>query len=184
MIILASSSPRRKMLLSKIIPNFIIETSDIDEEETFLSSESLSYDLSKLKAYEVFHKHPHDVVIACDTVVIFNGIIFGKPKDEEDAFRMLKILSSNKHVVLSSYTIISKNFEVSKTIKSFVYFNKLDDDKIRRYIASGSPMDKAGSYGCQDKEFDLIKKIDGSVDNVMGFPTEAIKKTLKDFKVI
>lgn len=184
MIILASSSPRRKQLLSKIISDFVVQTSDIDEEEQFLSSESLSYDLSKQKAYEVFRKNLNDIVIACDTVVVLNDVVYGKPKDEQDAYRMLKILSNRRHIVLSSYTIISKDFEFSRTIKSSVYFNELDDEKIRSYIASGSPMDKAGAYGCQDEEFNLIKKIDGSVDNVMGFPTESIRKTLKKLKVL
>jgi septum formation protein len=184
MVILASSSPRRKELLKKLIPDFEVIPADIDENESFVSPYNLPYDLSKRKAYEVFKSHPDDVVIACDTIVIFNDEIFGKPLNEADAKRMLKSLSNNSHVVLSGYTIISKNFEVSKTIKTTVLFNKLDEELIDSYIASGSPMDKAGAYGCQDKDYPLVSSIVGSFDNVMGFPSESIKRDLKRLRVI
>lgn len=94
---------------------------------------------------------------------------------------MLKNLSNNHHVVLTSYTIISKDYETNKTVKSVVYLNDLSEETIEKYIASGSPMDKAGAYGCQDEEFNLIKKIVGSFDNVMGLPTESITRDLKKF---
>lgn len=184
MIILASTSPRRKQLLKKIVDDFKIESADIDENEEFLTPDFLSYDLARLKAYEVYRKFPDDIVIACDTIVIFNGEIYGKPKDKIDAYRMLKNLSNNHHVVLTSYTIISRNFEINRTVKSTVYLNDLKEETIKNYIASGSPMDKAGAYGCQDEEFNLIRKIVGSFDNVMGFPTESISRELKKFNLI
>ena len=88
---------------------------------------------------------------------------------------MLSKLSGEKHVVISGYTIISKEKEVTRTVRTYVYFNKLSDELIDRYIASGSPMDKAGAYGIQDEEFHLVDHIEGSMDNVVGLPTEDIK---------
>ena len=184
MIILASSSPRRQQLLKKITSDFKICVSNIDENEPFLSSSTLSYDLPKLKAYEIYKNNPDDVVIACDTIVVFNNKVFGKPRDEKEAKEMLTSLSNNTHIVLTSYTIISKYFEISRTIKSRVTFNSLSEKTIDEYIKTGSPMDKAGAYGCQDERFNLIKNINGSFDNVMGFPTESIKKELKRLRVL
>jgi septum formation protein len=96
---------------------------------------------------------------------------------------MLKRLSGNKHLVLSSYIIISKEIEITKTVKSVVYFNELDDELIKRYIATNSPMDKAGAYGIQDNNFNLVKKINGSFNNVKGLPIEQILKDIKKYKI-
>ena len=88
---------------------------------------------------------------------------------------MLKKLSGNKHVVISGYTFINKDKEITRTVRTYVYFNKLSDETIDAYIKSGSPMDKAGAYGIQDSEFNLVNHIEGSLDNVIGFPVEDIK---------
>lgn len=179
MLILASASPRRKEILSEHFPRFKVLVSNIDERSLDLPPHEMSLDLAKQKAYSVFSENKDDLIIACDTIVVFNGQIFNKPVDKKDAKRMLKTLSGNKHFVLSSYVIISKDIEISKTVKSIVYFNDLEDELIDRYIATGSPMDKAGAYGMQDKEFNLVKKIIGSHANVKGLPIESI---LEDFK--
>lgn len=184
MIILASQSPRRKEILSKYIKDFKIVVADIDERSVALPPHQLSQDLSKRKAYAVFNTHKNDVIIACDTIVVFKGEIFNKPVDKQDAKRMLKALSNNHHVVLSSYTILSKNIEISKTVRSDVYFNNLEDSLIDEYIKTGSPMDKAGAYGIQDDKFKLVKCIKGSFENVKGFPIQNILKDLKRYNLI
>ena len=185
MLILASASPRRKEILSEHFTSFKVVVSDVDEREMKnLSPSNMSLDLAKQKGYAVFNKNSDDIVLACDTIVVFNNEIFNKPKDKEDARRMLKLLSNNKHQVLSSYIIISKNIEISKTVKSTVYFNDLSDELIEQYIATGSPFDKAGAYGIQDKGFDLVKKINGSFNNVKGLPIEEILKDIKRYKLI
>lgn len=176
MIILASESPRRRELIKKITSDFTIIPANIDESILHVPAEDLPGELSKMKAYDVFQKYPNDKVIACDTVVILNGEVMGKPHTKEKAFEMLKKLSGNKHVVISGYTIISKEKEITRTVRTYVYFNKLSDELINKYIETGSPMDKAGAYGIQDKEFDLVNHIEGSFDNVIGLPTEDIKK--------
>ena len=175
MIILASESPRRRELIKKITKEFTVIPANIDESVLHIPACDLPGELSKLKAYDVFVKYPNDKVLACDTVVIIDGQILGKPHSKEQAKEMLQRLSGRKHVVISGYTIISKEKEVTRTVRTYVYFNKLSDELIDAYIATGSPMDKAGAYGIQDREFDLVNHIEGSFDNVIGLPTEDIK---------
>ena len=175
MIILASESPRRRELIKKITKEFTVIPANIDESVLHIPACDLPGELSKLKAYDVFAKYPNDKVLACDTVVIIDGQILGKPHSKEEASKMLHQLSGRKHVVISGYTIISKEKEVTRTVRTYVYFNKLSDELIDAYIATGSPMDKAGAYGIQDREFDLVNHIEGSFDNVIGLPTEDIK---------
>ena len=174
MIILASESPRRRELIKKITKEFTVIPANIDESVLHIAPHDLPGELSKLKAYDVFAKYPNDKVLACDTVVILDGELMGKPHTKEKASEMLHKLSGKKHVVISGYTLISKDKEITRTVRTYVYFNKLSDELIDRYIASGSPMDKAGAYGIQDKEFDLVNHIEGSFDNVIGLPTEDI----------
>lgn len=176
MIILASQSPRRKELLKKITKEFTVIPSNFDESTVHVPACDLPGELSKMKAYDVFQKYPNDTVLACDTIVILNDGIMGKPHTKEKASEMLHKLSGKKHVVISGYTLINKDKEITRTVRTYVYFNNLSDELIEKYIESGSPMDKAGAYGIQDKEFDLVNHIEGSFDNVMGLPTEDLKK--------
>ena len=176
MIILASQSPRRKELIRKLVDDFVVIPADIDENVKNVAPSDLPALLSKLKAYSIFATHPNDTVLACDTVVIHKGELMGKPKTKEEAISMLKKLSGDKHVVLSGYTFINKNKEITRSVKTVVHFNKLSDETILKYVESGSPMDKAGGYGIQDKEYNLVDYIEGSLDNVIGLPVEDIKK--------
>ena len=175
MIILASKSPRRRELIKKLTNEFTVIPSDVDESLLVTTPHDLPGELSKLKAYSIFSKYPNDTVLSCDTVVILNNELMGKPHSEKEAKEMLKKLSGKKHVVISGYTFINKNVEITRSVKTYVYFNELSDELIDAYIKSGSPMDKAGAYGIQDREFNLVNHIEGSFDNVMGLPTEDIK---------
>lgn len=175
MIILASGSPRRRELIKKLTKDFTVIPSDVDESILHIAPHDLPGELSKLKAYSVFAKYPNDTILSCDTVVILDNELMGKPRNEKEAREMLHKLSGKKHVVLSGYTFINKDIEITRSVKTHVYFNKLSDELINAYIKSGSPMDKAGAYGIQDKEFNLVNHIEGSFDNVMGLPTEDIK---------
>lgn len=175
MIILASESPRRKELIKKITTDFTVIPAHIDESILHIPAADLPGELSKLKAYNVFQKYPNDKVLACDTIVIIDGEVLGKPHTKENAYKMLKKLSGRKHVVISGYTLISKEKEITRTVRTYVYFNELSDELINRYIETGSPMDKAGAYGIQDTEFNLVNHIEGSFDNVIGLPVEDLK---------
>ena len=185
MIILASASPRRKRLMQEEISScFNIVIPEIDESLSFKKYKDVKAivkDIAKRKCLKIAKDHPNDLVIAADTVVVINKMIIGKPKDKEDAYRILKTLSNNKHHVYTSFAIHQHDKLINKVTKSTVYFNDLSDELINSYIASGSPMDKAGAYGYQDnQDFALVKKINGSITNVIGFPVEDIKRVLKE----
>ena len=180
MIILASQSPRRKELLSKIITEFQIIPSHIDEDKYPIDQ------LSLVKAKDIAKDYPSSIVIGADTLVFLKDDILGKPKDAEDAKRMLMKLSNNVHEVKTIYSIVclEKNIEITRVVKSKVYFNNLSSSLIDEYVKSGSPLDKAGAYGIQDNEkFNLIKKIEGSYYNIVGLPIDELKLDLEKLNI-
>ncbi|MBQ4255831.1 MAG: septum formation protein Maf [Bacilli bacterium] len=174
MFILASGSPRRKELLHKIVDDFEVVVPDIDESHHPLDPKDLPKELSKEKAYAIYRRFPNDEILACDTIVILDHEVLGKPKSPQNAIEMLEKESGRRQIVLSGYTYIGKGKEISRTVATEVYFNKLSLEQIKDYVTRFAPFDKAGSYGIQD-DFPLIEKIVGSYDNVMGLPTEDIK---------
>jgi septum formation protein len=185
--ILASASPRRRELLAELIDTFEIIPSLADENvEGDFTPEALVKVLAELKAKEVALRPENagKIVIGSDTVVAFDGEVLGKPKDEADAFRMLKMLSGKKHAVYTGVCFARKQgedfYKETRAEKTDVYFVELSDDWIRGYIAGGSPMDKAGAYGIQDGG--LVEKIEGSYTNVVGFPLELVQEMLEKVK--
>ncbi|MBQ6845416.1 MAG: septum formation inhibitor Maf [Agathobacter sp.] len=196
-IILASQSPRRKELLEQIGLEFEICPAKGEEMITKTVPEEVVMELSKQKAEEVAamvssynetHKDittPSDIlVIGADTVVAFNGKILGKPKDEADAKEMLMMLSGNTHSVFTGVTLvlIDKSGRVGELVfyeKTNVKMHEMSEAEIDRYIATGEPMDKAGSYGIQGKCAIYIEKIDGDYNNVVGLPITRIYQELK-----
>ena len=182
--ILASASPRRKQLLAELVKDFEIIPSQADETvEGTPAPKALVTQLAAMKAEEVTKRPENEgkVVIGSDTVVAFGKTVLGKPKDEEDAFRMLKMLSGKKHAVYTGVSFqLAKNgkyLRYTKVDKTLVYFNDLSDEWIWGYIKGGSPMDKAGAYGIQDGG--LVKGIKGSYTNVVGFPLELVEKMIR-----
>ena len=183
MIVLASASPRRKELMEKeISSSFSIIVSDIDESlsfKTYSDVRDIVKDIALRKCLAVSTDHPHDLVIAADTVVVLGNEIIGKPKDKDDAYRILKELSGKEHYVYTGYALKENDKLIQGIVKSTVYFSELSDELINAYIASGSPLDKAGAYGVQDNDrFPIVKKISGSMNNIIGFPTDEIKQDL------
>lgn len=178
MIILASASPRRREKMKEIFDDYEIIVSDIDESTSYnLPPLQAVLDIAQRKGEKIHEEHPHDFVLSADTIVVLDGEIIHKPVDEEDAKRILRKLSNQKHQVITAYCWFYKNKLLESYVMSDVYFNKLSDDLINRYVATGSPMDKAGAYGVQDsKDFHIIKEVVGSIDNVIGFPTKEIKE--------
>lgn len=182
MYILASQSPRRKQLFKEdISSDFLVEVADIDEHvEGDISPLDYVNKMAYRKGEVIFNNHPNDVVISADTIVVFNNKILGKPVDKIDAYNILKMLSGRKHEVITAYCIFSKDKIIKNHVVSDVYFFELNDDLINEYIASGSPLDKAGAYGIQDGErFPIVKEYKGSYKNIVGFPTDEIIKDLK-----
>ena len=186
MIVLASKSPRRQQLMHRICDAFIIDISNIDES-TSLNMDPIEavQDIAKRKGLDIVKKHPGDIVISADTIVLIDGIVLGKPKDKEDASRMLNMLSNRTHKVITAFCLLKDDKFYEEYVISEVTFNKLSQDLIDAYIESGSPMDKAGAYGAQDNaDFLIVKNISGSRDNVIGFPVDEIKVALEKFEKI
>ena len=184
--ILASGSPRRKELLELIGLEFKVIVSQADEDSVSkdLKPELYVQELALLKASatakEVL-RNKNAVIISADTIVTLDGQILGKPKDEDDAFNMLSKLSGREHEVYTGYCVmrISNGKAVCGKVRTKVKFKDLSDDKIRGYINSGEPMDKAGAYGIQGKGSLLVKKIDGDYFNVVGLPVSELNRILK-----
>lgn len=181
MFILASASPRRSNLLTQIISDFKIIPSSIDEEK-FLNEE-----IAYQKGISIANKYPEDVIISADTQVVYNNKVYGKPVDEKDAFNTLKTLLGKSHQVITYYSIICINKKIYFSDKeiSTVTFKEMDDNFINEYIASKSPLDKAGSYGIQDDEkYHFIDTLIGDKANVIGLPVKALKKALESLNLL
>lgn len=183
MIILASGSPRRKELLKLLFDEFTVEPADIDETVT-KDIELVQYPeyLALKKSRHIFeHGHMNDTVIGCDTGVFIDGIMLGKPEDEEQAKKMLKLLSGRTHKVITGCSIFHKGTNISFSETTLVEFYPLTDKEIDDYVATGEPMDKAGAYGIQGKGAALVKGINGDYYNVVGLPVGTLNQRLKKF---
>ena len=198
--ILASGSPRRKELLEQIGMEFIVITSEADEHTDITDPEQYVIYLSGIKAEAVHNKIQESniydivsdeewqqdikegdyVIIGADTIVSHKGHILTKPKDEQDAYNMLKELSGDCHQVYTGVTLMygdgRKKIFAGRTD---VYCYELTDKEIWDYISTGEPMDKAGAYGIQGRFAAFIKKIDGDYNNVVGLPVAGVYQEMK-----
>ncbi len=183
-IILASQSPRRQKLLKEIIINFSIKTKQIDEVyPPNLIKEEIPIHLAKLKA-SVFNSEITDkqLIITADTIVWVNNSILGKPANYNQACKMLKTLSNNKHTVYTAVCLKTKSKTKTFWASTHVFFKKLTHKEISFYIENYKPYDKAGSYGIQEWiGYIGIEKIDGSYFNVMGLPVQKLYDELSNF---
>ena len=183
--ILASASDRRKELLSRIISDFEVKISDFDEGTVEISKNIEKYvkTLAEGKAKSVALNCTNDsIIIGADTVVVIGDNILGKPRDKDDAFRMLKLLSNNVHKVYSGVAVINKKKQVmqSKSLYTEVYFSELSDEEIWKYIDTGECLDKAGAYGIQGYGGVFVKKINGCYYNVVGLPLNLLNDMIKN----
>ena len=180
MLILASASPRRQELISLISKEFSVCPANVDEGfSSDLSAESVPEMLAVRKALAVSKEHPNDTVVGCDTSVIVDNEILGKPKDLEDAFRMLSLLSGKTHKVITGCAIFKGGKSISFSEVTKVTFYPLTEDEINSYIETNEPMDKAGAYGIQGYGSLLVKEIHGDYFNVVGLPVAKLNKALK-----
>lgn len=185
-LVLASASPRRRVLLESLIRDFRIDPADIDESVQQHES-PLSYvtRISIMKAAAVAERHPQSLILASDTAVIVDDRILGKPIDKAEAGEMLRLLSGRRHEVLSAVTLRSpatnSNTQVSVT---GVEFAPLPESWIQAYVASGEPMDKAGAYAVQGGAAAWILRIDGSYTGVVGLPLYETAALLRAAAVI
>ena len=184
-IILASKSPRRHFLLKELEIDFsIMADSNIDESyPEKLKNEEIVLFLAKHKAnYYTKKLQKNDLLITADTIVLLNGVVVQKPEDRDDAIKILKSLSGNKHTVFTGVCIRTLQKSLTFFAKTDVYFNKLKNEEIYYYIDKYQPYDKAGAYGIQEWiGYIGIEKIDGSYFNVMGLPVQKLYEELSNF---
>ncbi len=181
-LILASSSPRRKELLQYFNFELEIIKPEVDETpEAFESFEDLTISLAKRKSSFVKNKiksenHP---ILAADTIVVIDGEVLGKPKDKEDARKMLLKLSGRTHEVFTGVSIEFKGKTEAFSIKTEVEFKKLSKKELDDYISSKEPYDKAGAYALQGQGSFMVKSLNGSYSNVIGLPIEEVIEKLQ-----
>lgn len=200
---LASKSPRRRELMNQIGLEYEVMVSEREEIATENVPEEVVKELSLQKAYEIermllnktdgkiyeeYKRQGYEgvIIIGADTVVSLEGEIMGKPKNEDDAFNMLSKLQGRKHVVSTGVAMVvigeNGNQVFSFAEDTDVYMYEISDDEIREYVATGEPMDKAGSYGIQGIGAKFISGIHGDYNNVVGLPIGSIYQTLKKIK--
>jgi len=182
-IILGSSSERRKMLLSLIFNKFEIIKPEC-EEKVFISPQKTALENAKNKMFAIIpllKETYNTLIISADTIVYKKSKIFSKPRSKEDAFLMLKELNGRRHSVYSGVSLYFNNKIFLFHEKTDVYFNFFSDNLLKNYVLTNEPLDAAGSYKIQGNGSILIKKIRGSLTNVIGFPVEKFLKYYNRF---
>lgn len=184
-IILGSSSPRRADILKRlkldfeIIPSSYVEPHDkTDFSYDFVESLAYNKALSVAKGVKGVNEKAH--IIGADTIVVVDNKILGKPKDKEEAYEMLKMLSGRTHFVVTAVAVVevpSLEYKIKSTT-TYVTFEELTDEQIEYYIENFKPFDKAGSYGIQELPEGFVKKVEGPLDNVIGLPSETLLELL------
>lgn len=180
-VVLASQSPRRRQLLKMLFEEFEIHVSDVDESlPKGISFSKAVESLALRKAKAVQESEPGALVIGADTIVALaqDGLLLGKPKDEADAARMLRLLSGRAHDVYTGVALCQGERQEVFSCRTRVSFAPLSDEEIDWYISTGEPMDKAGSYGIQGYGARFISGIEGDYFNVMGLPVHGIYQRL------
>lgn len=181
-LILASASPRRRELIKIIDENSICVTADVEENvPDAVSAEDAPEFLACKKAFAVAKQYKDDLVIGCDTAVFIDGNMLGKPKDKEDAFNMLSLLSGRTHKVITGCCLVKNKKSLSFSCTSYVKFFDISEQEIREYIETGEPLDKAGAYGIQGKGSLIVEKIDGDYFNIVGLPVSMLSRQIKTF---
>jgi len=189
-VILASGSPRRKELLEKLNVKFEIIVSDADETlNKNLVIEEQVKQLAYKKAKSVFESiEGNKIVIGADTMVFKENIIYGKPKDKEDAIKMLKDLQGCMHKVITGFCVlVENNGEIKEYLDyeiSEVYVKPMENEEILEWIKVGNPYDKAGGYAIQEEFMKFVEKINGNYENIVGLPISKLYDILKQIKIV
>jgi septum formation protein len=189
---LASTSPRRQDLIQRLgLPVEILKNTADETFDPTWSPEKVVQHLSKIKAQAAFatlkatHPQESGILVGADTIVVVNNTILGKPENTAHAATMLHTLQGNKHKVFTGITLIDTNSgkEITTYEGTQVWMKALDSEQIERYIATGEPMDKAGSYGIQGIGATLIHRLEGDYFNVVGLPLSKLADQLKEFGI-
>ncbi|GEL76963.1 Maf family protein [Tenuibacillus multivorans] len=183
-LILASSSPRRRELLSQVKIPYSIQKPNIDESQVNTSDPVKKVkQVATLKGQNVTIEHENEVILSSDTVVSFNQHIFEKPKDKEEASKMIASLSGDVHEVFTGVMIRSADYETVFVEGTKVEFWPMSKEEIDWYISTNDPYDKAGAYGIQSLGAMFVKQIVGDYNNVVGLPISRVVRELRNFSV-
>ena len=192
MFVLASASPRRQELLRNAGISFVVQAADIDETpRSGEAAREYAERLAREKALAVWRLRPEDVVLGADTIVVVDDAILGKPADDADAIRMLRLLSGRVHRVITAVCVVGAVSSGQLAVASeeqiasettLVTMNELSDEEIRDYVATGEPMDKAGAYAIQGMASRWIPRIEGDYSNVVGLPVALVYAMLRERK--
>lgn len=183
-IVLASASPRRSELLSRLPLNFTVIPSDAPEvHDENLTVREICLINAYRKARFVAKRHPDDIVLGADTLVALNGRLYGKPTDLTEAQRMLRELAGHTHEVVTGVCLMQLRRHIIKTFSetTWVTFKSLKAAEIRKYVTTVKTLDKAGAYAIQENGEQLVRNIIGSYDNVVGLPTESLRRILANW---
>lgn len=180
-LILASQSPRRRELMELLNIDFEVIISKVVEKiDPKLDIDSALILLAKEKAMAILKNHQDSIVIGADSVVYQNKEILNKPKDKDDAFKMIKSYSNNHHSVITAVSIISDEKEINFVSRCNVYFTEITDQEIIEYLTFDEYKDKAGAYAIQGLMAKFIYKVEGDYNAVVGFPISKVYKSLKE----
>ena len=181
-LILASGSPRRKELLALVTPDFTVKVSDVDESAiTAPTPAGLAKALARAKCLAVAETEPEALVLGSETVVEFEGEVFGKPKNRQDAQRMLQALSGKRHYVHTGVCMAQGDHIENFVVSSAVDFFPIEEADLQGYIDTKEPYDKAGGYAIQGHAAVWCKGIEGCYYNIMGLPVSQVAQALKKF---
>ncbi|MFQ5673516.1 MAG: Maf family protein [Nitrospinales bacterium] len=180
-IILASQSPRRSELLRGLVEEFEVIPSEVDEKiDPERPPETNALAMARDKALWVAQRHPGCMVIGADTIVVLDGKIIGKPKDENDARCILKSLCGRRHQVITGVAVANPAGKLfQEAALSCVDFKTATDEEIAAYVRTGEPLDKAGAYAIQGKGAFLVRAHEGSYSNIVGLPVETLQTLLR-----
>src|SRR6266480_4124460 len=192
-LVLASASPRRQELLRNAGIEFVVQPANIPEIRLLSESpKEFAERMAREKASAIWnyagYAHPPQraqrggatTVLGADTVVAVEDQVLGKPRDSEDAIRMLRLLSGRKHSVITGVCLLADGFEDIRSETTAVYFSELSEPEIRSYVDSGETMDKAGAYAIQGLASRWISKIEGDYNNVVGLPVDLVLRMLRE----
>ena len=175
-VLLASASPRRAQLIRQIATDVVICPQDVEEKSSYVRPYKLVCDLARKKVGDLPTRKPHDIVVGSDTVVWCNSRVYGKPHTPEVACQYLRELAGRWHSVYTGVHVALEGRSVTFWDRADVKFAKLSDEQIRAYVATQSPLDKAGAYGIQDHE--VVERYRGCYETIVGLPTERLRQAI------
>ena len=185
---LASESPRRKELLGRIIKDFTVEKAAVEELSAplLMTPEQMVLANAALKADWVAARHPQDWVLGCDTVVVLENKVYGKPRDLAEAADFLRQFSGREHRVLTGVALrcVTRNCRSDMVEESLVGFRQLDDPVIAKYLSLVPVLDKAGAYGIQDHGDMLVESVSGELENIIGLPVNALRIRMTELGIL